>query len=120
MKSANLIALSDNELIEEFRHAARELGEVVVNWMPGVRETQRLFAIRNLLRQRGQQSRLKLMPLLDDKDPYVRYYAAHELLALAPQRSRSIIEESARGHDAIAGDAKGLIRDLDNSQYKPH
>jgi hypothetical protein len=91
----------------------------VIDWLPATRHTRHLFAIRNVLRQRGEQSRLGLAALLDDEHRYVHYYAAHELPALIPQRSRSIIEENARGHDAIAGDARGVIRDLDNGQYKP-
>jgi hypothetical protein len=58
--------------------------------------------------------------LLDEKDRFVRYYAAKKLLALVPDRARSVIAWNAKyGFDAIAGDANGLLRAFDTGEYKP-
>jgi len=77
-------------------------------------------AIDSVLRRRGVESRIKLVVLLDDKNRFVRYYAAEYLLGLVPDRARAVIEWNAKyGFDAIAGDARGLLRALDTGQYKP-
>jgi hypothetical protein len=61
-----------------------------------------------------------LLPLLDDRNRFVRYYAAQYLLGLAPERARAVIEWNQKyGFDAIAGDAGMLLRRLDSGQYKP-
>jgi len=49
----------------------------------------------------------------------VRYYAAGELLALAPEECRQIIEENATMGDAIAGDAGMLLDGLEDGSYTP-
>lgn len=73
-----------------------------------------------MLRARGLQARNALLPLLDDKDRFVRYYAAQHALALAPSRARSVIEWNHKNwFDAIAGDAGMLLVALDNGEYQP-
>jgi hypothetical protein len=119
MIKRHLDTLTDADLAAEFRSAAQQLGEAVINWMPGSAETQRLFEVTQELRSRGRQARMKLAPLLNDKDRFVRYYAARHLLGLLPDRTRKIIEENASGRDAIAGDAGMLLSGLDSGQYKP-
>lgn len=79
-----------------------------------------LRAVDLILRARGFTARLKLVRLLDDDDRFVRYYAAAKLLGIMPGRARSIIEWNAKyGFDAIAGDARGLLRAFDTGEYKP-
>src|SRR5579864_4178594 len=112
-------ALSDEELVERFRTIAAELGEAVTIWMPAVGLADRLFAIKAALRERGKPTRLKLAPSLKDADRFVRYYAAKELFGLLPERCRAIIEENTREFDAIAGDARGFLRAIDEGTYKP-
>jgi hypothetical protein len=119
MRSGSLDKMTNNELVREFARTAYGLGDAVNNWRNGVAETRRLFTIRNILRARGRDARSQLMPLLEDADRFVRYYAAGELLALAPERSRRIIEENAKMGDAIAGDAGMLLDGLEDGSYAP-
>jgi hypothetical protein len=105
--------LSDEDLVREFEVTAAHTGDAVVNWLPANGLTRYLFATRNVLRRRGEASRLKLAALLDDKDRFVRYYTAQELIHLLPARCRPIIEENTREFDAIAGDARGFLRAFD-------
>src|SRR5580704_15525501 len=114
MTNQLLEKLDDEGLVQAFADTAKRLGEAVINWESGIRETRQLFAIRNVLRARGRNSRLRLAPLLDDKNRFVRYYTARQLLGLVPERSRQIIEENAKQGDAIAGDAGMLIDALDS------
>jgi hypothetical protein len=72
------------------------------------------------LRSRGLESRKKLVSLLQNKDRFVRYYAAQHTLALAPQHAREAIEWNAKyWFDAIAGDARGFLRSYDNGEFTP-
>jgi hypothetical protein len=119
MNNRSLKRLNDNDLMEKFAAAAKALGEAINYWESGVKETDRLFAIRDEIRARGLAVRLRLAPLLDNEDRFVRYYAARQLLALVPERSRQIIEENAKQRDAIAGDAGMLLYTLDSGIYKP-
>jgi len=115
-----LKALSDEKLVEKFSSIAQCLGEIVVNWLPGgAKETRRLFALEDEIRGRGREARLKLAPLLHSDSRFVRYYAAQELIGLLPKECRPIIEENTREFDAIAGDARGFLRAIDEGTYKP-
>ena len=115
----SLSRLADAVLIERFRNAARDLGDAVVDWMPAERKANRLFAIKQEVRRRGHESRLKLAILLDDNDRFVRYYAAKELFGLFPQKCRLIVEENTREFDALMGDARHFLRAIDEGTYKP-
>ena len=80
-----------------------------------------MWAIEDVLRSRGRDARLQLVPLLDDHDRFIRYYAAQALLGLVPERARAEIEWNTKyWFDAIAGDARGLLRAFDQGEYKPH
>jgi hypothetical protein len=114
-----LESLNDDELVREFSLVARQLGEAVLNWLPAVRNARQLFAIKDSFRERGREARLKLARLLDSDDRFVRYYAAKELIGLMPQQCRPIIEENTKEFDAIAGDARGFLRAIDEGTYKP-
>jgi hypothetical protein len=111
--------VTDDQLIGQFGDIAQQLGEAVVNWLPSTRVTRRLFALEDQLRRRGLKSRLKLSVLLHDENRFVRYYAAQELFGLLPGQCRPIIEENTREFDAIAGDARGFLRAIDEGTYKP-
>jgi hypothetical protein len=110
---------SDDELLAEYATTACRLGEAIVNWMPGVRLTKRLFAIEKVIKERGLNCRLKLAALLISDNRFVRYYAAQELYGLLPDQCRPIIEANTREFDAIAGDARGFLRAIDEGTYKP-
>ncbi len=89
-----------------------------------VRRANKMFyymkAIDSVLRSRGLEARKKLLPLLDRKDRFVRYYAAQYLLAVAPERARAIIEWNHKyWFDALAGDAGMALYALDQGISKP-
>jgi hypothetical protein len=117
-----LSSLADDELIARFAATAKVVGAAVLNSDVDRtdRAIRRLWAIEAVLRARGPTSRMKLVRLLDDRDRFVRYYAAYHLLALVPERARAIIEWNAKfGFDALAGDAGMTLRNLDTGFYKP-
>src|SRR5579862_8017644 len=111
--------LGDEELVRDFAAAAAQLAEAVNNWETGALEAHRLWRIEKLLRARGQDSRLRLAPLLDERNRFIQYYAALALEALIPSRCRQIIEENSRKGDAIAGDAGMDLDAVDSGFSKP-
>jgi hypothetical protein len=113
VKTISLLTATDEELVDLFALSAERVGDAVVNWLPAVRLTKRLFAISDVLRARGKEPRLKLAALLDDRNRFVRYYTAQELIHLLPGRCRPIIVENTKEFDAIAGDARGFLRAYD-------
>jgi hypothetical protein len=119
MKSEPVTRLDDEQLIGEFSRAADELGNAVNLWLPTKKATEELFAVRNEIRSRGPKVRRQLVPLLESDNRFVRYYAAQQLLALEPKRSREVIEESAKQGDAVAGDAGMFLHFIDSGVYKP-
>ena len=120
--TATLNDLTDEELIERFIEAATDMGTAVLDSAVGRANAsfQTMWDIDLTLRCRGRSARLKMLPLLNSKDRFVRYYAAKKLLGLVPERARAEIERNAKyGFDAIAGDAAGLVRAFDSGEYKP-
>jgi hypothetical protein len=118
MKRLVLENMDVDHLVRIFVEIANRLGEAV-NTMSGIKETKELFAIKNALRARGVEARLRLAPLLNDKNRYVQYYAALELEGLIPERCRQIIEDNAKQGDAIAGDAGMHLDAVDSGFSKP-
>ena len=122
MKRLNLNALRDEELIQRFIIAAQAMGASVLD--SETRQANRMYdvmrAIDGVLRLRGKNARLKLVPLLDDSNRFVRYYAAKKLLGVVPDRARAVIEWNAKyWFDAIAGDAGMTLDHLDSGFYQP-
>ena len=115
--SANLRRASDEQLIEQYASLAKRVGDAIINWMPGAKLKQQLYALEGEIKARG--ARIKLSKLLSDNNRFVRYYAAQELYGLLPQQCRAIIEANTREYDAIAGDARGFLRAIDEGTYKP-
>ena len=113
----NFRLLDDDQLIQHYALLAKQVGEAIINWMPGARLKRRLYALEGEIKARG--ARMKLVKLLSDDNRFVRYYAAQELYGLFPQQCHPIIEENTREFDAIAGDARGFLRAIDEGTYKP-
>ena len=93
MKKKPITAFTDEELVEEFSRCAHLWGEAV-EWEKTSQAGKMVFRLRDLgdeLRRRGPAARIKLAPLMESMDPGVRYYAAHDLLALLPERSKAAI-----------------------------
>src|SRR5262249_25383433 len=100
--------LTTDELVEQFIRLAQQMGMAVLD--SENRRFNRMFprmqAIDRELRARGRQARMSLSPLLDNKNRFVRYYAAKYLLGLVPDRARRVIEEIAEfKYDALCLDA---------------
>lgn len=119
MTPERLSKLSGSELALELTAVAKKLGEAINYWMPTAKLSKDLLSVQNEIRARSREYRLSLAPLLEDQNRYVQYYAARQLLALVPGRSRQIIEENSRQGDAIAGDAGMLLYTIDSGIYKP-
>lgn len=122
MKAPGLDTLPDQDLVASFAAAAREMGLAVLEseTRRANKMYDRMTAIDAVLRSRGRAARMALVPLLDQDDRLIRYYAAKKLLGLVPERARAEIEWNAKYRfDAIAGDAKGLLRAFDSGQYAP-
>src|SRR5215470_15019234 len=113
----NFKLLDDDQLIDHYALLAKQVGEEIVNWMPGAKLKRRLYALGDEIKARG--ARMKLATLLLHDNRFVRYYAAQELYGLLPDQCRPIIEENTREFDAIAGDARGFLRAIDEGTYKP-
>jgi hypothetical protein len=122
MIAQNLDTFSVEQLVKEFAIAAKEFGSAVLN-SDAMRANQtypRKRAVDDALRSRGHHARLQLVPLLDDNDRLVRYYAAKNLFAIVPGRPRQIIESNAKfWFDPIAADARMMLRMVDSGEYKP-
>jgi len=122
MKRLNLDRLSDKELIDRFVLSAKKMGAAVQD--SDTRQANCMYHLMRVidfvLRARGKATRLKLLPLLDDGDRFVRYYAAKKLLGVVPDRARPVIEWTHKyWFDAIAGDAGMTLDNLDSGFYKP-
>ncbi len=77
-------------------------------------------AIDRALRARGQDARLALAPLLEDRDRFVKYFAAKYLLGLLPRQARAVIEGIANPKfDALSLDAGMCLYALDQGIFKP-
>jgi hypothetical protein len=119
MNRTTLRQIDDESLVREFARAANNLGSAINLWESGAKETEKLFAVRDEIRSRGLDVRLRLVPLLRNRSRFVQYYAAQQLMELEPERSRQIIEETARQGDAVAGDAGMFLYFVDSGVYKP-
>ena len=122
MKSQKLVDLDNDALVAQFVAAAKQRGLAVLNHE--IRKANRIFQIMwdidLVLRSRGKEARLRLVPLLDDKDRFVRYFAAKKLLGLVPDRARVGIEGIADPKfDALSGDAGMCLYALDEGIFKP-
>ena len=122
MKNSKLLDLDSDALVDRFVAVAKQMGMAVLDHE--TRKANRVFQIMwdidLVLRSRGKEARLRLVPLLDDKDRFVRYYAAKKLLGLVPDRARVVIEGVANPKfDALSGDAGMCLYALDEGIFKP-
>ena len=121
MKLNTFDSLSDDALVGAFEKWADAAGEATLD---GDRQKMRQAAYRlrdlsEVFRTRGREVRSMLIPLLDDPKQGVRYYVAKHLLAIVPERARSVIEEVAADVGPIAGAAGMTLHALDTGVFKP-
>lgn len=122
MKQYDLTQVPIDDLIARFAEIAKKRGEAVLDLNSRRANVfyDQMKAIDDELRARGVEARLKLAPLLRDRDRLVRFYAAEKLLGLIPGESRAVMEWNAKyGADSIAADARGFMRALDAGTYQP-
>jgi hypothetical protein len=122
MKSVRVQDLATDQLVQEFAQVAQQMGAALLD--SETDHFNRLFpkmqAVDCELRSRGREARMALFPLLEDKNRFVRYYAAKYLLGLVPARARHVIEEIAQfKFDALCGDAGMCLYALDKGIFKP-
>jgi hypothetical protein len=122
MKLEELEAFSTEQLVGEFIRTSKERGAAILD--SDNRRANQMFdgmrAVDRVLRSRGKEARLALLPLLDDEDRFVRYFAASYMLGLAPDRARRIIEEIAKfKFDALCLEAGMCLYALDTGISKP-
>jgi len=122
MTNQKIANLTDDELVTSFEEWARARVKAVIGCdvTAATRSYGKLDAVDKELCARGPQARGKLLVLLDHPELPVRYYAAKRLLALEPDRARSIIEDTKAGpFDSLALDAGMTLRALDEGIFKP-
>jgi hypothetical protein len=122
MTNQKLANLTDDELVTSFEGWARARVKAVIDCdaTAATHSYRKLDAVDRELRTRGLRARGKLLVLLDHPELPVRYYAAKRLLALEPDRARSIIEDTKAGpFDSLALDAGMTLRALDEGIFKP-
>jgi hypothetical protein len=122
MKLQAMASPTMHQLVEEFIRISKERGAAILdsNTINAKRTFEEMRAVDRILRSRGRDSRLALLPLLEDKDRFVRYFAAKYLLGLVPDRARHVIEEIAKlKYDALSGDAGMCLYALDKGIFKP-
>jgi hypothetical protein len=122
MRQPDLSGLTDDELVKIFALAAKRRGLAVLD--SETRQANKMFdrmrSVDAVLRTRGLEARMRLVPLLDHDDRFIRYYAALYLLAVVPARARAIIEWNHKyWFDALAGDAGMTLQNLDTGIYRP-
>ncbi len=122
MSLDHLDELPTEKIIQEFVNVARRRGSAVLN--SETRTANRMFdrmrAIDQVLRRRGHDARMALLPLLKDEDRSVRYYAAKYMLGVTPATARQVIEAiAAINFDALSGDAGMCLDALDDGIFRP-
>jgi len=122
MISRDLRTMGDQQLVQRFRQHA--LDQESTLWDSNTAKYNRLFdrmqAIEDELRSRGPEARKALLVLLDDPNPWVRYKAAHECLAIARERAMVVLRAIAASHlMPVAGHAGMTLENLESGQFKP-
>ena len=122
MKIEKLEDFTNEQLAEKFVELSREMGMAVLD--SETRKFNKMFPIMQridmILRARGREARLVLLPLLESDDRFVRYYAAKYLLGLVPAPARAVIEDIARyKYDALCGHAGMCLYALDKGIFRP-
>lgn len=122
MSRTNLSQMSNGELVERFRALAIEKSKVLLDSDTAAanRIYDRMEAIDQELRRRGPEARKALLVLLDDRDCRVRFEAAQQSLAVAPQKALETIKQIAASHFLpLAGEAGMALEFLAEGIFKP-
>jgi len=123
MTRVNVSVLSHEQLVERF--VAIALEQDYINRMDEpVSEYNRLYdlmeEVERELKSRPEDGRHALIPLLDHDNAHVRLKAAIATLALTPEAARAALQAlDDRNRPPEAGDARGMLRALDEGRYVP-
>ncbi len=122
MTAKNLSTLADDALVEQFATCGKARGDAITEGdVPrATRAAYRMRALDQELHRRGTSIRPLLLPLLEDRDYAVRYYAGLRLLSTFPVPARRAIESvAAQAYSPIASEARGTLRDMDSGALSP-
>jgi len=114
--------LTDDALVDLFEKWAYEQGQALLEFdtAAATQAYRKRDEVYEELKARGVEARSKLLRLLDHEDPAVRLYAAKRLLAVAPDRARSALEDIIKHADiSFAGDAGFTLDMFDEKNVKP-
>jgi hypothetical protein len=110
------------QLVERFAAIALEQYEARLDdeYARYNRLYDRMAAVIAELKGRPADQRRALIPLLDHANPQVRLKSAVATLALAPERSRRVLQDLVDEKEyPEAADAFGMLRALDKGTYVP-
>ena len=116
-----LKGLNDKALVEEFVQWAGVCGEATIDGdsQAAIRAAYRLKVLDQELDARGRNARSLLLPYLDHQLKGVRYYVAHNLLAIDPTKARRAMQQLAAGEGPMAYEARGTLREIDEGVFVP-
>lgn len=122
MKRSRLEDMLSEDLVELFVVIALEQEQAMLYDDNG--RYNRLFdkmeAVEAELKSRAGDQRTLLQPLHEHENLQVRLKSALATLAVAPKASRAVLRGiSDRNRQPQAGDARGMLRALDEGRYVP-
>ncbi len=122
MSRMELDTLTDAQLVDRFTTLSLQQSDAteIDDNKTYTKLYHRLHAVAGVLRKRGLDARRALLPLLAHENAQVRLNAAHELLAIEPQRARATLEALAKfAPGPQRGSAGMALLALDRGEYKP-
>lgn len=105
MKCAELKTKQNQELLELYEAAALEHGRATEEGDPKAanRAHDLITSIRHELMDRGRDSEMMISNLLQAPEPWVRSWAATDLLGVAPDAAVPVLEEIAQEQRGYLG-----------------
>jgi hypothetical protein len=112
MRKIDIQSATTKDLVSLYERAATEHGHGMMQGTP--KETNRaadtIAAIYRELRDRGDQSRQAILPLLLSDNQSVRGWAGAHALEFSPEQGRAILEALAKDKGLVAFSAKMTLR----------
>jgi hypothetical protein len=95
VKKRDLRTANDSALVSAFREAAIAQGLAMSQIDPKTanQHADIIYEIGRILKARGADSQVSIMPLLEDENVDVRLWAAAEALGFAPERAIVILKQ---------------------------
>lgn len=123
MTRVNVAVLTDEHLVERFVAIALEQ-DYIERMDEPVSEYNRLYdlmeEVEGELKSRQGDRRSLLLPLHAHENAHVRLKAALATLAVAPEAARGVLRViSDRNRQPEAGNARGMLRALEEGRFVP-